>query len=58
MYTKLSETDGDLQVNIDRDRNEADIIVDSLIKEPKGFMMAYKNSKSTVLYLICFSKVS
>ena len=34
MYAKLSETDGDLQVNIDRDRNEADIIVDSLIKEP------------------------
>ena len=34
MYTKLSDTDGDLEVNIDRDRKEADIIVDETIKDP------------------------
>ena len=34
LYTKLSETDGDLELNIDRDRKEADIIVDEKIKEP------------------------
>ena len=34
LYTKLSETDGDLEANIDRDRKEADIIVDESIKGP------------------------